>query len=213
MFIQQALDPGHQLFYFAWILTVVVSITLHELAHGWTALRLGDDTPFYRGHMTFNPLVHMGPWSLVCLFLFGIAWGQMPVDPTRLRGKYAESLVALAGPLTNLLLALVALTALGLWIRHTPEVHTLQLVNARNLILAFGWANLALCLFNLLPVPPLDGSHVAANLSRRYQLLASDPAHQGLWILAFGAAFFIFGGLLFELAGRWAQAFLALFAY
>ncbi|MCC7408254.1 MAG: site-2 protease family protein [Phycisphaeraceae bacterium] len=210
MFIEQALNPDGQLFYFGWILTVVLSIILHELSHGLAAIRLGDDTPIYRGHMTINPLVHMGPWSLVCLFLFGIAWGQMPVDPTRLRGKYAEALVALAGPATNLLLSLVALTILGLWLRHSPGAHTLKMLNAQNLLLIFGWANLALCLFNLLPVPPLDGSHVAANLSRGYQRLASDPAHQGLWILAFAAAFFIFGSVLFSLADRWSHAYLRL---
>ncbi|MCC7204756.1 MAG: site-2 protease family protein [Phycisphaeraceae bacterium] len=211
MFIEQAFSPDGQLFYFGWILTVVVSIILHELAHGLAAVRLGDDTPIYRGHMTFNPLVHMGPWSLVSLLLLGIAWGQMPVDPTRLRGKYAESLVALAGPATNLLLSLVALTILGLWLRQAdPDAQTLRTINAQNLLLTFGWANLALCLFNLLPVPPLDGSHIAANLSRGYQRLASDPAHQGLWLLAFAAAFFIFGAVLFSLAERWSHAYIML---
>ncbi|MEL6741620.1 MAG: hypothetical protein AAFP26_13265, partial [Planctomycetota bacterium] len=64
----------------AWLVWVVVSITLHELAHGWAALKLGDTTPRDLDRMTFNPLVHMGPVSLVMLVIIGIAWGQMPVD-------------------------------------------------------------------------------------------------------------------------------------
>ncbi len=113
MFIQSLLDPDQRLFYVSWVITVIFSITLHELAHGLMALRRGDHTPVELGHMTINPLVHMGPFSLAALFFLGIAWGAMPVNPSRLRGKYGEALVALAGPVTNLLLAFLGLTGLG----------------------------------------------------------------------------------------------------
>ena len=99
----------------SWLVWVVVSITLHELAHGWTAIKLGDDTPIRSGHMTWNPMVHMGVYSFAALLLIGIAWGMMPVDTSRLRGKYADTLVSVAGPLMNLGLGLILLVALIFW--------------------------------------------------------------------------------------------------
>ena len=86
---------------------------LHELAHGWAAIWLGDQTPVRQGRMTGNPLVHMGPWSLLMLAVAGIAWGQMPIDRTRLRGRHGEAIVAAAGPAMNVLLALAALSTLA----------------------------------------------------------------------------------------------------
>src|SRR5262249_8984123 len=93
----------------SWIVWVIGSIVLHELAHGWAALWCGDRTPIETGHMTWNPLVHMGQMSLLMFALVGIAWGQMPVDPSRFRGRYDDAKVALAGPLMNLALAITAL--------------------------------------------------------------------------------------------------------
>src|SRR5262245_1924657 len=104
-------------FYFAVIITVVFSICVHELSHGITAIAHGYRTPIETGHMTLNPLVHMGGSSLMMLFVAGMAWGAMPVDRRRLRGQFAGSLVALAGPMSNVVMALLALTALGLWQR------------------------------------------------------------------------------------------------
>jgi hypothetical protein len=96
---------------------VIGSIVLHELAHGWAAIRLGDTTPRDLGHMTWNPLVHMGGFSLVVFAVIGIAWGMMPVDPSRLRGRYGDALVALAGPAMNIVLAAVSFAVwLVLWL-------------------------------------------------------------------------------------------------
>jgi hypothetical protein len=75
----------------SWVFWVLVSVMLHELAHGWTALWQGDDTPRAAGHMNFNPLVHMGPTSLIFFAAVGFAWGQMPVSPFRFRmGRMGE---------------------------------------------------------------------------------------------------------------------------
>ena len=74
--------------YVSWVVTVVVSVVLHELGHGVAALRQGDDTPRTSGHMTLNPLVHMGGLSLFLLFVIGIAWGMMPVNPSRFRSRH-----------------------------------------------------------------------------------------------------------------------------
>ncbi|MFZ4575011.1 MAG: hypothetical protein ACOYN0_11475, partial [Phycisphaerales bacterium] len=70
----------------SWIVWVVVSITLHELAHGWTAMRCGDDVPLRAGHMTFNPLVHIPPMAWIMFALFGFTWGLMPIQPANFRG-------------------------------------------------------------------------------------------------------------------------------
>src|SRR5437763_14219429 len=115
VFIQELATD--QRFFFAVCITVVVSICLHELAHGVVAVLLGDRTPIESGHMTLNPAAHISPVSLICLLLAGIAWGLMPVDPRRMRGRYAESFVALAGPAANVLLAVAALASLGIWQR------------------------------------------------------------------------------------------------
>jgi hypothetical protein len=67
----------------AWAVWVIASVCLHELSHGVAAIKLGDNTPIYTGHMTWNPLVHMGRMSLIMFALVGLAWGMMPVTPSR----------------------------------------------------------------------------------------------------------------------------------
>lgn len=197
-FIRLAVDEP--MFYMMVITTVMVSIVLHELAHGVAALRQGDDTPRRLGHLTLNPLVHMGGFSMMLLFLVGIAWGVMPVNPARFRSRYGEAIVAAAGPLTNLTLALVALTALALWVHHQPEAPTQFGENARFFLNVFGQWNLVLCLFNLAPVPPLDGSAILANFHHGYARIAFDPAHQQTWWIVFIFVFMFAGSTLFELS-------------
>lgn len=164
-----AKDPRY---FFAVILTVVVSVCLHELAHGVVAVWLGDDTPIEQERITLNPLVHMGPVSIITLLLAGIAWGAMPIDPRRIRWRYGPALVAAAGPLTNILLAVVSLVALGLWYRFdaTPA-HALSqaAANGRFLLQVFGTVNVLLAMFNLIPIPPLDGSRILGNFSHRFE--------------------------------------------
>jgi Zn-dependent protease len=186
----------HPLFFFSVVFTVVLSICVHELSHGWMAMRLGDRTPLLSGHMTLNPVVHMGPFSIVMLLLMGIAWGQMPIDPSRVRGKYGEAKVAFAGPASNLVMAAITLTILGLWLRH--DIHSMTIApeasetgeapfwdNFRLFLTIFGSTNLLLCVFNLLPVPPLDGSHIMANFHRGYAQFIWNPSNQGATMVLF----------------------------
>ena len=193
-------DPA---FFFATVITVVISITLHELAHGFVAIRLGDDTPARTGHMTLNPIVHMGGLALVLLAIAGIAFGQMPVDRTRLRGKYAESFMAAAGPATNLLLSLLTLSALGLWERfdHTPYADWSPVTaNGKYLLLVFGSTNVILAIFNLLPVPPLDGSWIVANLFPPYRKFLDNDVTRGVMAALFFALFLGAGVLVTNVA-------------
>lgn len=179
---------------FAWVIWVIASITLHELAHGWAAISRGDTTPIDTGHMTLNPLVHMGPTSLIMFAITGIAWGLMPVDPSRFRGRHADAWVAFAGPLMNILLAAVCIIGSAVTIAATGATIGKQGMNSTpaNILLFFAVGcsiNVFLAIFNLLPAPPLDGSRIAASYSRQYRdamgTLGGQFGGAVLFILAF----------------------------
>jgi len=185
----------------SWIFWVIFSITLHELAHGWAALWQGDDTPRRLGHMTPNPIVHMGWMSLLMFAIVGIAWGQMPVDPSRFRWRRQGRIVVWgAGPAMNVVIALVALTAAALWYRYAAVGDPLQ-ENLFLFLFTGGWLNLALAAFNLIPVPPLDGSGILMGVSSRCYHFFLKPEIQmyGMFVLM---AIFIsgVGSVFFSLA-------------
>ena len=155
----------------SWIFWVIAAITLHELAHGWAAIYEGDDTPITTGHMTANPIVHMGVPSIVVFLLLGIAWGLMPINPYRFRhGKWGRILVAAAGPVMNLVLAFITLTILAFVIDLEGEQTDLTIF-----LFTGGFLNLVLFAFNLLPIPPLDGSVILSNLSTTVARWYSHP--------------------------------------
>src|SRR5262245_1604740 len=160
--VTDILEIGGPVLLFSWVVWVVGSICLHELSHGWTAIRHGDRTPIEMGHMTANPFVHMGPMSLLMFALVGIAWGLMPVNPTRMRGRYAEAKVAAAGPLMNITLALLAVAGAvatkGIAQGHDLSHGLRAMDTLDNFYLFFKvgvMLNLMLALYNLVPVPPL----------------------------------------------------------
>ena len=168
-FIEYLFDPASQLFFGCVVITVVISIVLHELAHGWAAIWQGDDTPRQMGHMTGDPMVHMGGFSLLMLALVGMAFGAMPVNPGNFRSRYGDALVSAAGPAMNFLLALVALTALAVWVKISGSAIEGPSKNGQFFLQIFGTTNIALGIFNLLPVPPLDGSTVLGNFVPAYR--------------------------------------------
>lgn len=208
-FLSQATEDP--VYYVSWVVTVLVSVVLHELGHGFAALSQGDDTPRTSGHMTLSPLVHMGPLSLVLLFVIGLAWGQMPVNPARFRSRHGDAIVSFAGPAVNLVLAFLGLTVLGLWLRFAvPAGHGIP-PNAFTFLWVFGTANLVLCLLNLIPVPPLDGSRVLASFSPPYRKLTTDPNNQGLFFVAF-IGIFLGAQYLFRAADEIASAWITVLA-
>lgn len=196
----------NQRFFFAVVITAVVSITLHELAHGIVAIWYGDRTPIETGHMTLNPVVHMGGMSLLLLVVAGISWGLMPVNPRRMRGRDAEAMVALAGPVSNILLALIALTILGLWMRFAQADPGTMAFNARYFLLIFGGENVALALFNLIPIPPLDGSRVLAHYSPGYARMMFNVQQQ--IVIVFLVVFFFVGPKIYDVGFAIATGFL-----
>ncbi len=192
----------------SWIFWVLLSITLHELAHGWAAIWQGDDTPIRMQRMSANPVVHMGLHSLVIFALCGIAWGMMPVNRYNFRdGHKGDIYVSAAGPAMNLLIAAVCLVVLTLWGRFVPAGSALAGNVATFLYLGIA-LNLILAPLNLLPIPPLDGSHILAGFSPYFRELFGRPQAQLFGMFAFIAIFFMtpIGGIFIGYCWRGATA-------
>ncbi|MEM0982949.1 MAG: site-2 protease family protein [Planctomycetota bacterium] len=191
--------PNGTVILISWVTWVIGSIILHELAHGWTALKLGDTTPRDLGHMTWNPLVHMGPVALIIFALLGITWGQMPVDPTRLRGRYGDVLVSIAGPGMNVLLAIASIVGLIAWVFGGRAAGVDEpLYSNFTLFFQFGiMLNIALALFNMIPIMPLDGGRIATSLIPAYARFAESE--NGRWVMlgGFMLVFWFAGGFIF----------------
>ena len=156
---------GNPLSYFRLIVIMIVSICLHELAHGIVAINQGDDTPIRSGHMKFDPIILMGAESIVMLCLFGISWGAMPVNPNNFRSRqWGDLIVSAAGPLSNAILGLISV-----WFLKASEHY--QFLSKDFFFLA-AIVNFNLFLFNCLPIPPLDGFHIFSKFFpglRKYQ--------------------------------------------
>jgi Zn-dependent protease len=153
-----------------WVLPLVIAITFHEAAHGFVAHRLGDSTAWKLGRVTFNPLKHIDPFGTLILpamlllshspFLFGYA-KPVPVNFRGLRNPRIDMVwVALAGPATNIILALVAALAFHFVSYLPPDAAQWVADNLKNALII----NVVLAVFNMLPIPPLDGGRVAVGL-------------------------------------------------
>lgn len=159
-----------------WLIPLVFAIVFHEIAHGWVARAFGDPTAHHMGRLTLNPVKHVDPVGTVLLPMalavmnapiFG--WAKpVPVDQRRLRNpRWHMVLVALAGPGSNILLALLTLLVMaGLWVNAGPPqgaVYDFVWANLTN----FTIINIMLAVFNMLPLPPFDGSHVVEGVLPR----------------------------------------------
>jgi Zn-dependent protease len=153
-----------------WVLPLVIAITFHEAAHGFVAHRLGDDTAYKLGRVSFNPIRHIDPFGTLMMpaillmahspFLFGYA-KPVPVNFRALRNpRIGMVLVALAGPATNIALALVAAAAFHLLGLAPANAAQWVADNLKNALII----NVVLAVFNMMPIPPLDGGRVAVGL-------------------------------------------------
>jgi len=150
---------------------LLLALTLHEFAHGYVANQLGDPTAKNLGRLTLNPLKHLDPIGTIAFFFIKIGWAKpVPVNPQYFKDPKRDMLwVALAGPATNFVLAIVsAVLAKGLWFFASQLSYSTMaeaiLVPLNGMLIASVWINLVLCIFNFLPIPPLDGSRILMGL-------------------------------------------------
>jgi Zn-dependent protease len=154
-----------------WILPVVFAITVHEVAHGWAAKKLGDNTAAMLGRLTLNPIKHIDPIGTLLIpglllltgtgFIFG--WAKpVPVDGRNFKNPLHDmAIVAIAGPASNLLMAIAWALIARIGVIVNTEFVSLPLINMGMAGISI---NLVLCLLNLLPIPPLDGSRVLTGI-------------------------------------------------
>jgi len=150
---------------------ILLALTVHEFAHGYVAYRFGDPTARDQGRLTLNPLKHLDPLGTLAFFIIKIGWAKpVPVNPGYFKNPRKDMLwVALAGPAVNFVLAVVsALCVKVVWFIATNIPYSAMaeaiLVPLNEVLMASVWINLVLCIFNFLPIPPLDGSKILAGL-------------------------------------------------
>ena len=153
--------------------TILIALSVHECAHAWAAYKLGDSTAKNFGRMTINPLKHLDPLGVLCMIVAGFGWARpVPVNSRNLRNPKRDMvLISLAGPASNIVLAFI-----GLLILRILQVLVLPALSAAAIgtfgvdaiamllqfLMLFCMLNAGLAIFNLLPIPPLDGSHLLA---------------------------------------------------
>lgn len=186
------------------MVALLIAITIHELSHGLAAAWLGDDTAKRQGRLTLNPLAHLDPIGTILLFLVGFGWGKpVPVNAVNLRlgARRGMALVGVAGPLSNLLTA-------GLFAMPLRFAEGL----ATQLFFMVVFFNIVLAIFNLIPLPPLDGFRVALGvLPQRLSLALSKLELYGPMLLIGVLAVDSLSGL--SLLGRAIGPFINLFAH
>lgn len=142
------------------VVAALFAIILHEIAHGLVSTWLGDPTPKRQGRLSLNPLKHLDPIGTLCLIFFHVGWAKpVVVNPDYYKNKKrGMALVALAGPLMNFLLAIFSIIIMAIFVKVNAYSNVLIIIY--NFLLYFSVINLGLGIFNLIPIPPLDGSRI-----------------------------------------------------
>ena len=191
MFVGYASNPGQILALLLSIPGVLIAITFHEYAHAWTAYKLGDDTAKSQGRLSLNPLKHMDPIGIVMLLFLGFGWGR-PVEidsrnfNRNISVRKAEAIVSIAGPLANFILAIVFSAIYGVLIKFNAltSMDTRTALTIITILQSIISINIGLGVFNLIPLPPLDGSKILAHFlpinARRWFI-----EHENIFYIAF----------------------------
>lgn len=147
---------------------VVISLSVHEAAHAFVSYKMGDITQNSAGRMTLNPLKHLDPFGTICLLFFGFGWAKpVQVNPYFYRNKKEGMMwTALAGPFANFILAFLSIMGYCLILRFYPQgVLSSTIINyIFQMLVILAQMNIGLAVFNLIPIPPLDGSKILAGI-------------------------------------------------
>lgn len=147
---------------------IIIGLSFHEFGHAFTAYKLGDDTPRFQNRLTVNPVAHIDPIGFIALLFVGFGWGRpVEINPRNFRNmRRDEFLVSIAGVTMNLLLAIVFAIILGVYMRATGAYPNMEgMGNMVCLMLYFCiYINFVLMIFNLLPIPPLDGFNIVTEI-------------------------------------------------
>jgi Zn-dependent protease len=141
------------------VVALVIAITVHEFAHAWVATMLGDPTARAAGRLNLNPLSHMDPMGTILLFLVGFGWGRpVPYNPNFVKhGRWGEMLIALAGPVSNIIIAFFLALPGRIYLISNQALPDEKIYVFLAVVVTL---NIFLAAFNLIPIPPLDGSKI-----------------------------------------------------
>ncbi len=192
-------------FIISWVLIMMFSVSLHELGHAVAAHYEGDDTAKNLGYFTLNPMTHMGPVSIIVLLVFGICWGACPITKRNFKRRYSDAIVSFAGPLVNLVLAVsfvIFMYVLESFFSLQIQVEGSMMAMVYTFCWVGSWANAGAFLFNMLPVPPLDGHAVLADFFPALIPVYQKIGNGGLIMLflIFSLPFISFWGIASEMA-------------
>lgn len=177
---------------------VLIALSMHELAHGLASYGLGDPTPKAEGRLSINPLRHLDPWGTIMLLFFHFGWAKpVSVDPRYYENPKADmAKVALAGPLMNFFVAFIALLFMGLTEKYNLPINSINNY-IYTLLYYIAIIDIGLGLFNLIPIPPLDGSKVLMTvLPERYYFSYMRFEQFGMFFLLLLITFGAFDGFL-----------------
>lgn len=143
---------------------ILLGLSIHEFSHGYAALKMGDDTALKQGRLTLNPIKHIDPMGFMCLLLFGFGWAKPVMINSRnfKNPRRDDAIVSIAGPAANFLIAVVFVILMKLADTYIPYNALGQILweVLRNTVII----NLVLMIFNLIPIPPLDGHHILGSI-------------------------------------------------